>query len=187
MIDKIIRSFNLSPKGSQITVVVILLMSVYCLRETFKNFRDGIDFWWWSLIPAGVTLVSAIILWFCSHKDLDSDPPRPTSMLAVNENMLLELKSDAKNASQSLIHFQTYLSMMINRRPLPEAEGMVDKNGNPIKDSKAVAMKIITENNSDVESRRNWFLKHFPTSYVPKENPENILPPESDSDQSTGN
>lgn len=175
MLDKILP-FRFVPRGSQTIILALFLPLGWCLKELFNNIRTGSGNVWINLALVLMFLVCIVTMWFRSRKDIDFGPPAPTSITFQDGQSMSKIITDQRNIPLNFEDVARFFSLMTSRRPLPEADGMLDDKGNPMDGSKEEARAMVDKVNQEVSQQQEYFHSLL-GRHVPYEsfNPDSLL------------
>ena len=178
----LMATFNMSPKGSHAVILGLVCAFIIAMGSSFA-------FLWFKpercLLPfscSAVLLIVIIILWFKSHKDVDSQTPVPTSFLDSDGTNITKITTDIRS-SEGMKLMECLLSMAQYRRPLPDADGMVDNKGNPMPESESEARARIKFINSQVKEAADYVFSRLRTFENHQSLEQHRLPHEPESDE----
>lgn len=147
---------DIKPIRSQALLVVFGLGSIICFLAAFL-------FIWYNKNPALPLLigflfsVGAFAGWLISRRDIDFADNVPTIVSDYKGNFV-QTDSRTLASAETLKNFEQLVSGVCHRRPLPEAEGLVDGEGEPIPNSAREAKRRIDEANSHAQVVTNTLI-----------------------------
>lgn len=153
-------SVTIKPEQSQVAIVYLLIITLSC-------FVAGFVFLWFkpliSIIPfaiGGVTLWISTRFWRASNRSIDMQNATPT-LIEVKEDGSISFKTDSRAlAPPDLLKiFEKLFSIYGHREPLPEPDGLVNENGEPLSDKKSEAIQQVNQINRKAEDTINSLLK----------------------------
>lgn len=117
-----------------------------------------------------------ISVWLLTYQRIDSQPPTITNFEAENKNLKISLKTETESIAQNdiLEKIANFMSMVINRRPLPTPDGLVDDSANPITNSKSDAEELVDCVNRESENLARDFQSRL-SSLENKESIEQVI------------
>ena len=143
---------NIVPKGSQVVPLSFVMVGALCLACTCFFVWKGVDYVI-PLVAAVVLLVVAALMWIMSAQRVDdaSIPPvNITSTDGVNSTAI-SLHHRALPALQNAHLLERLLLTVQHRKPLPEPDGLVDKDGIPVPHSQNAAQKKVEAANQQAQ------------------------------------
>lgn len=172
---------TLTPEKSHIVLSLFMILGGVAMVVGFYFMHaNRADFWVPLLFAVGFFIFGGFA-WFHSHKHLDLQGASPTSISAHKDGRL-EILADSRTflSPDSLMAVTNILSLITNRRPLPEADGLVDKSGNPILASQDQAVAQVLEINKLGESLAHEVLgpaaSLVQSNYIDQPNTDTIGP-----------
>lgn len=91
------------------------------------------------------------------QSDVDLDESHPTQ-LALADGTTLSTDSRILRSPEGVKAFAQLFQNIISRRPLPEPDGLVDENAQILPDSKAEALALASQINSQTQATTNALL-----------------------------
>jgi len=143
------------PVRSHALLLVLAIIGAGCLATSYVFLWFGIQGILFSFIPGVVLLLFVALAWCWSRRDIDWANSKPFSFTNKDGDTVstdvrpLMTKGGAERFSSFLSELQT----LVNRRPLPPPDGLVDKSGNPIPGSKKDAVAKIDAINEQTQQR----------------------------------
>ena len=155
-ISKIGAKIDISPRGSHVVILCLVVALLFCLAATFFFIHHEKNYWP-SLIIALVILAVIVLLWFLSRRDIDGEsiPPVNISMTNGAKSTTLSLHHRSITEEDSRAALLQILSQALNRSPLPEPDGLVDHDGKPLPESIDEARQRVDAANSQSEQILN--------------------------------
>ena len=146
-------SIRVSPKGSQVVIVLLIISFIICLLAGFIFLWYVHPYTWIPFGGAIVLLAIVVKLWLISQKDVDLPSPFPTSIESDDGKQRLTFLTDSKvfSAPQLLQLIEEWFSIVNNRRPLPAPDGLVDREGEPVPGSKDQASEKVEDVNLEAK------------------------------------
>ncbi|WP_154807195.1 hypothetical protein [Pseudomonas syringae] len=145
---------DISPKGSQIAVNALFAFSALSFSASvWLNYSD--KSYLLALSGALVFLILGAVGWWASHKNEALAKSHPFTLNMGSGEQSVSITSDARSLPE-VTYLQSLLerwSSLVYRQPLPEADGMVGKDGVPIGDSRAEA-SLITQRSNDLADQQ---------------------------------
>ena len=141
-------SLSATPKGSHVVLSLLVIAMIMCLVAGClliwldKTYLPAFVF-------AGILLAVIGILWYLSHRDIDSPSYHPTNIVSTDGTNLTAIFTDNNNIQtpEVLQGLVAVLSMSLHRTPLPEPDGLVDENGRPVPQSEEEALERVKSAN----------------------------------------
>ena len=163
-ISKIGAKVDINPKGSHVVILCLVGALLFCLTATFFFIYHEMNYWP-SLIFSLVLLAIIVLLWFLSYQDIDgrSIPPVNISMTDGAKSTTLSLHHRSITEGDSRAALLQVLSQALNRSSLPEPDGLVDHEGQPIPESVDEAKRRVDAANSQSDQILNTIFVE-PTS-----------------------
>ncbi len=142
---------DLVPTGSHVAILSLIATMAVCLICTFLFIWKGINYWP-PLIFSFLLLAVIVVFWLLSHRHVDdkSMPPTTLSVKDGDSSTTLSIPSRGLSPIQYMELLSNAISAVLHREPLPEPDGLVDKEGNPILKSKREALARVKALNSQV-------------------------------------
>lgn len=170
----ILAKIALRPVGSHVLLIAMVILSGICLMTGFIFLWYGKSGW---CIPVGlgsIFLLLTLLAWFYSRRDIDLRDASPTQITTTPNG--IELSADARslNSPKQLQRLADILSILSHREPLPEPDGLIDREGTPIVESKAEAVIKVRTMNEDIRKQ----VSEFANLFVSQDHPESIMQPE---------
>lgn len=180
-------AIELVPKGNQIAVNIILVMSA-----GFFGIAVWLDFMGRNWVLAGlVGLVFLIIgggFWWKSHRNESLQKAHPFTLKVGEGDSSVEVSADARSlpALDYLKGILGQYSAVFHRERLPEASGTVDAAGQPIQGSRDRARHIVQEANEIAQRQSNTIAEDICSRINPSSASSPVLADfiESDSQKS---
>lgn len=138
---KLLASASIVPKGSHAVIVMlaICLIAGFCFLW-FKPVYSAAPFMF------SVVFIAIIVpFWSVSHRNVDAHLSAPTSLAHLEGDRLTTLTTDPSSfkSPEGMRALERCLSMLQQRRPLPNPDGLVDESGSPIPESASKAVENI--------------------------------------------
>ncbi|MBV6409342.1 MAG: hypothetical protein GAKPKEKM_00082 [Rhodocyclaceae bacterium] len=145
---------DLKPTRSQpflVSLTILAGISVICGTGLLSL---GNPAGWGLLAFAAVSIGAGVWAWRQSQPDVDLENAQPTSFTLPDGTSVV---ADARllRSLEGTTALVRLIEGVLHRRPLPEPDGLVDSNGQPIPDSKAAAAALIHKVNSDTQLATN--------------------------------
>lgn len=166
---KVETSVQLKPILSQTFLVALLAFPTICSAILF-----GIDkpTGGWAFFAFAVfSAIAAIKSWRSSQPDLDSAGSHPTN-LALPDGTTISTDLRTIRDPKSLQNFLELINQTINRRPLPDADGLVGTDLNLLPNSKDKAQETTRQINEGTKAITNSLIDAFKLS----ESKETVAP-----------
>ena len=163
---KLKASVNLTPPGSHVVILSLISILGISLLAVFV-FVLYDENYWIPLTVSAVLLIVVVVFWFRSHRDIDHVSISPTTLSTTdgNNSTTLSMHPRAKHSAEELAAMERIFSMMRNRSPLPDPDGLVDNKGEPIPNSQHDAQERIALTNDRI---RMEFESVFGHTHEPK-------------------
>ena len=153
---------SLKPRGSHVVISFMTIIFAFCLATTFffayadKNYILPLTF-------SNIILIVIIVFWSKSQKSIDAEPTSPARIVHRDGRNVTSITADPKliNSLESLQGLETILSMIVRRTPLPEPDGLVDKRGDPIPNSKSAARERVNVANERARKTVHQIFPNF--------------------------
>lgn len=145
---------DVKPRRSQVVLVALVVFAVISLLCAAALLAWSIAGWGWFMGLAALSLVAVLFGWFRSQSDIDMEGSHPTSfttpsgVTVATDSRLLRSPDGVASLIQSA-------EGILHRQPLPEPDGMVDKDFIPILKSKDLAVTRINEINKNTQQLTN--------------------------------
>ena len=146
---KLKASVSLTPPGSHIAILSLIVILGISLLVTFAFVFYGTNYWI-PLTASAVLLIVIVVFWFHSHRDIDHASISPTTLSTTdgNNSTTFSVHPRAKHSVEEFAVMERILSTIRNRSPLPDPDGLVDKNGRPVPNSQHDARERVASTNS---------------------------------------
>jgi hypothetical protein len=154
-------SVHLKPILSQTFLVSLLAFPTICSAILF-----GIDKpsgGWAFFVLALLSTIAAVWSWRSSQPDVDSAGSHPTN-LALPDGTLISTDLRTIRDPKALQNFLEVINQTVNRRPLPDADGLVGVDLNLLPDSKEKAQEATRQINDDTQAITNSLIDAFKLS-----------------------
>lgn len=150
-------SVDVRPVRSQVFLVSIAVVAgIAVICGTGLLAFDKVAGWWFLLFA--ILLVGADFwAWTKSQSDVDLDESHPTK-LALPDGATLSTDSRILRSPEGVKAIAQLFQNIISRRPLPEPAGLVDENTQILPDSKAEALALASQINSQTQATTNALL-----------------------------
>ena len=158
---KVETSVQLNPILSQTFLVALLAFPTICSAILF-----GIDKpvgGWAFFAFAALSSIAAIWSWRSSQPDVDSAGAHPTN-LALPDGTSISTDLRTIRNPQACQNFLEVINQTVNRRPLPDADGLVGADLNLLPDSKEKAQQATRQINGDTQAITNYLIDAFKLS-----------------------
>lgn len=142
---------TLAPERSQVYVIGALVVSAACLLTSFAFVWYKHDMYWIPLLVGLAFAAASGYAWHKSHSNSDLNGGTPTTISASGDTVHLTTDTRALNSNESVHALEMLISVLCNRVQLPEPDGIIDAGGNPIPDSKALALELVRQANEEAE------------------------------------
>ena len=153
--------FDISPKGSQVVIVSIVVVLFFSIISALIFDFTGKD----PSLPVIFSAISGVIIiifWLISRKDIDNTALPVWSLTNISgaRTTQLDMHPGSLSSQQKMKVLEKFLSNIQHRAPLPEPDGLVDKSGNPIPNSKEEARERVELANKQANEIRNKILSN---------------------------
>ena len=150
--SKIRTSVNLSPAGSHVVIVSLVGVDALCFLSAFIFIWHNKNYW----PPFGVACALLLIiafLWLRSHRHIDdgSSSPLVLSKKEGDTSTKISIPLRGMHQRQLAALYERMLSTFQNRKPLPEPDGLIDDEGQPVPDSVGEARQQVEAVNHEWE------------------------------------
>ncbi|WP_153070736.1 hypothetical protein [Pseudomonas syringae] len=153
---------DISPKGSQIAVNALFAFSALSFSASvWLNYSDKP--YLLAIFGSAVFLVLGSIGWWVSHKNEALAKSHPFTLNMGSGEQSVSISSDARSLPE-VSYIQSVLahwSSLVCRRPLPEADGMIGKDGIPIDSSKVEADLVVRHANALADQQVQAAIEMF--------------------------
>lgn len=153
---KVKASFNITPNHSQTFLVSVVLFAATLTICSLLVENDPV-FRWVLLGFSAVTFLIGGAGWWKSQADVDSENAHPTS-LKLPDGTTISSDPRTIRDPQSIRHVLQLLEVSINRKPLPDADGLVDADLKVIPGSTESAQAATLQINNAVQAATNSLL-----------------------------
>lgn len=136
-------------KSQSLIVILAVTMAIVCVLGGILVYVYN-PLYWVLFVVAGVLLIACLILAALTHKNTDLAGAHATVIEAggaAGVKIVVDPRVDI--ASQK---FVPLLTVLANMTTLPEPSGFVDKNLNPIQNTKQEAIQKVASINSEAQS-----------------------------------
>lgn len=159
MLSKVKASVRIVPTGSHVVILSLVIVLGICLTFVYFLISDDQDYWP-ILVFSGLILVAIVIFWLRSHRDIDISPDSVIKISKKDGTGSKSISVPAKGALpiEKLEDLERIISTMMYSSPLPEPDGLIDSEGNPIPDSSEEAKRRIIAANSQVREFVDQFF-----------------------------
>lgn len=153
---KVEASFSIIPSRSQTFLVSVVLFAATLAVCSLLVQNDPV-FRWVLLGFSAATFLLGGAGWWKSQPDVDSENSHPTS-LRLPDGTTISSDSRTVRDLQSVQHIIQLLEASINRKPLPDADGLLDSDLKLIPGSKESAQAVTLQINNEVQADTNSLL-----------------------------
>lgn len=163
-LSKINTKISLIPKGSHVVILCLVGVLLFCLASTFFFVYHEKNYWP-SLIVSILLLIVIILLWFLSRHDIDGSSIPSVNIFTTDGTKSTTVSMHHRSIPEGdrLSAFLQVLSQVLNRSPLPEPDGLVDSDGEPVPESIDEAQQRVEAANNQSEQIRSTVFTE-PTS-----------------------
>ncbi len=135
-----------SSSKSQSVIVIVSLAATICYLIGFAFIWFEKNYIWIPFAAGTLLYLFVFCAWFKAQSDTDLDSSVPTS---ISDSRGITVSTDARSLkSPELIQLlNNVFECAANREPLPEPDGLVDKEGKPIPNSKMEATEKVVQAN----------------------------------------
>ncbi|MCG9660780.1 hypothetical protein [Vibrio mediterranei] len=143
---------SLTPQKSQIVLICFLLSGLFVLCIGLFFLYEKVELWYVPSVIGVCIITFSGVAWFKSQKD--TDLAGSTTSISRAEDRI-EITTDARfaNSKDGILLLNKVIEVDLNRQPLPQADGMIDKYGEVIPDTEAVANEQVSEINALTQNR----------------------------------
>lgn len=153
---------QVTPVRSQVVLVSLILLAGLCFTAGFAFLWEDKPFSWVPLLFGTLLCSAVIVAWFRAQKDTDLENAKPTTMQDGAGNQITT-DTRALASPESVQNMERLFCALTHREPLPEPDGLIDRLGNPIPDSKEEAIVRVTEANNEAQRLTNIATAGFGT------------------------
>ena len=152
LITNVRALISIAPKGSQIVPLSLVLVLLFCLGCSFFFAWKGVNYWL-PLVVAALLLIVVVLLWLLSAQRVDdaSLPPVNISSSDGTHSTAISLHHGSLPALQDAETLERLLSILRHRKPLPEPDGLIDEDGQPIPRSQGEAQAKVEAANRQAQ------------------------------------
>ena len=173
---KISASLNLKPELSQISIIVILVISGLSFLTSFYFLWHGKP-WWLPATAGTVCLLLSVIAWWRSQRAIDLGNSFPTE---ISDNNGLRVITDtraieSKNAINNLAKIIETVSL---RQPLPHADGIISEKGKVLENSEMEGREVTERINALLKTKARDFGKSYIN--IQKDSAQKVINPPID-------
>ncbi len=144
--SKVSLQANLTPQKSQIVVFGFLILGALLCAVGFLFIYSVVELWYVPTLIGSAMIAFAAFAWFKSQKDTDLNGS-PTKIKLDENSTSLVVGSRFTNSKEGVQFLTEYLSVVLNRQPLPQPDGLIDSSGMPIEGTaKEAECKVDTIN-----------------------------------------
>jgi len=145
---------SLNPKLSQISIIISLFISAISYLSSFVFIWNAKN-WIVPCLVGTLFLAVSCVGWWRSQRAIDMSNSTPTELTGIN-GVKIFTDTRAIESNNAVNNLSKIMQVIAHRSPLPEANGLIDNNGNVIPNSidasNLVINKINEENSSSSET-----------------------------------
>ena len=141
---------NVKPAKSQVVLVALIITSTICYVAGFMFLWYKPDISWVPLTIASLILFAVYRAWNRSQNDIDLAGSAPTQFTdAVGNSITTDTR--ALSSPQVVQNIEHLFSGLCHREPLPNPNGLVDNDGNPVPGSEEEAIERVRKVNETAQ------------------------------------
>ena len=151
---------TLRPQGSQVILLAFVLLSCICILVGFYFLWSANSAWPIPILIGATVALATLFAWFHSRRDIDLHGAASTEITTPEG---LRVSTDPRTlASPALLQGLTNaLQILSHREQLPDPDGLVNEDGDPVQGSKAEAVSIVRAVNDDIREQTGEFANLF--------------------------
>ena len=140
------------PKGSQVVLTALVVVLLFCFACTFFSTPLGINPWF-PFVAALILLVVIVVMWHRSAQAVDDAAIPAVNIVSTDgiNSTSVSVHHRSLSALQKAQLFETFLSIFQYRKPLPEPDGLIDENGEPVPQSLSAAQARVDAANRQAQ------------------------------------
>jgi hypothetical protein len=167
---KVNAKVKIEPLKSQILLIILTIIAGLCLLIGFAFLWNDKPNSWIPLI-IGVSLIGLIFYsWLKSQKDTDWENSVPTSFSDSSGNSIVT-DTRALMTPESIQALAKLFQILNFRRPLPEADGLIDDQGRLVPNSAKEALEKVTQTNKEAQFITDKVIETIGISHLCKPQP----------------
>ncbi|WP_148261964.1 hypothetical protein [Methylomonas methanica] len=141
---------QVKPSKSQVVLVSLIILSGICYMAGFLFLWENKTHAWVPLIIGTSIIIPSIFAWFKSQKDTDLENSKPTSFTDGRGNQIVT-DTRALMSPEVVQNMERLFCTLTHREPLPEPDGILDKNGIPIPNTVDEARSRVDQANQQAQ------------------------------------
>lgn len=147
---KFTTNIDVSPSRSQVVLVLLVVGGIVFSFVGFYFLWNNKEYSWVPFLCSAIFVILAFVGWCLSRFSTDMDGGSPTQFFGPGG---VGFATDSRSllSPASMQSIERVMSMMIHRQPLPEGDGLVGKDGEPVPGMKRKANSHIQDINSSVD------------------------------------
>ena len=138
---------SLNPKLSQISIIISLLISAISFLSCFVFIWNEKN-WVVPCLVGTLFLAVSCIGWWRSQRAIDMSNSTPTELTGLDGIKILT-DTRAIESNNAVNNLSKIMQVIANRNPLPEANGLIDDNGNIVPNSAEASNQVVNNINSE--------------------------------------
>lgn len=138
---------SLNPKLSQISIIISLFISAISFLSGFVFIWNGKN-WVVPCLVGTLFLAVSCVGWWRSQRAIDMSNSTPTELTGINGVKILT-DTRAIESNNAVNNLSKIMQIIAHRNPLPEANGLIDNNGNVIPNSVDASNQVINKINAE--------------------------------------
>lgn len=161
ILSKVKASVRIVPTGSHVVILSLVIVLGICLTFVYYLISNNQDYWP-LLIFSGFVLIVIVVFWLRSHRDIDISPDSMIEISKKNSTGSKSISIPARGVLpvKKLEDLERIVSTMMYSSPLPEPDGLIDHQGNPIPDSSEEAKRRVLDANNQIKVSINEFISN---------------------------
>jgi len=137
-------------RSQVIPVVFALIGAGFCLFG-FDHVTDGNNRGWWPVGLGVAAMLASGYFWICARRDSEWADAIPTNIQMRNNNLVLSTDPRLIADKSALENLAALCQVLTYQRKLPEPDGLVDNNCEPVPETKDAAVERAKKINLLVE------------------------------------
>jgi hypothetical protein len=161
MIDsKLKTNISVIPKGSQVFLIGLLLLIAFLFGLSVYLLINNIEAWGYFFIAAIMLCFWAMLAWRSSNDNIDLATSYPTTLTTSKGESFSTDTSVLRNPEAANVFIQL-IQEAIQRKPLPEPEGLVGSNHELLLNSQNQAKQEVNQINSEYQGFKKEILDNM--------------------------
>ncbi|HHG3505757.1 TPA: hypothetical protein ACPVZF_003059 [Vibrio parahaemolyticus] len=141
---------TLTPQKSQIVLFTFLILGAALCCVGFLFIYWKLSLWFVPTLIGTAMVIFAGFAWLKSQKDTDLSGC-PTSITADADSTSVVVDSRFANSKDGVQFLTNFITVALNRKPLPAPDGLVDRLGEPIEGSYGQAQSQVDALNQEAQ------------------------------------